>query len=272
MSLGVVSELWIYPIKSCGGISLRKMKILEDGPQWDRRWMLVDINGKFVSQREEPRLALIKTEAIFNSAGEIEKIFVTIQNQKFELELDLNDHSSLQVEIWGEFVSASETSKKLSAAISSFLGQEIKLVRTTSRQARVLPQVKFADSRAIQLMTLASLADLNERLVRKQFNVVEASRFRANVILEETQKSFVEDTWQEVTFIGPGPSQVKLSDPKPCSRCIMININPSTGARESKEPLATLSTYRKVQSKVNFGILYNITHPGGIQLGQTLTV
>ena len=244
-----LSEIWIYPIKSLGGIPLIEAKAEPRGLQYDRRWMLVDDTGRFVSQREIPRMALLGTAveppylSVFWRNNPSEKI-------QIPLEAPVGDLEKLQVQIWDDQCAARVLPKEINDWFSENLEQNLRLVYmpdTTRRSAdgRYAPKghhVSFADGFPFLIIGQASLDDLNSRLAQP----LPMNRFRPNFVFTGGEP-FEEDTWERFSI---GNQQFR--GVKPCGRCIIPTTDQETATR-SAEPLKTLATFRKVGNKILFG-------------------
>lgn len=254
-----LSEIWIYPIKSLGGIRLTSAKVMQKGLQYDRRWMLVDEQNGFLTQRVHHQMALFKLS--------LEKSGFTIMHNAntfflpFENELQ---HQPIPSKVWDDEVTVVEVSKQASEWFSKQLGFACKLVQfpeTNSRPVDALYQVNhehvsLADGYPLLIIGQNSLNDLNSRLK----SPVPMNRFRPNLVFTGG-KPYEEDAWRNFS-VGKN----KFMGVKPCSRCVLTTINQQTG-EQGKEPLATLATYRNKESKIYFGqnvlaIDYDEIHEG----------
>lgn len=245
MSARILREIWIYPVKSLGGIRVSSAEVRAKGLLDDRRWMLVDQEGRFLSQREHQRLCMFRVTREKNS--------FLINEGEDTLVLERTEPSGsdgLQVQIWDDRVTAVEVSKEKSQWFSDKLSLPVRLVFFPEANSRPVDpkygqageHVSLADGYPLMMISQASLDDLNSRLDQP----VKMNRFRPNLILEGTS-AFEEDTWG--TFkIGEN----RFKGVKPCGRCVMTTINQETG-EVGKEPLATLSRFRKKDASVLFG-------------------
>ncbi len=264
-----VKELWIYPIKGCRGVQVPFLPINTFGPHLDRHWMLVDEAGRFLTQREEPRLALIEVLVdTKNWSLETKFIQVKVENDVFDLKLDLQLDRDLQsVIIWGQQIIAMAVAEDLSLRISDFLQRKVSLVQVHQNTQRSVTKkyqdidalTAFADGYPLLAVFSASLDDLNSRLADK----ISFDRFRANVVIDNPGDApFAEEQFK---FLSVGHYEFTV---KPCSRCVVINTNQFTGERQKTgEPLKVLAKYRNANGKVNFGI--NLVHKtkGILQVG-----
>jgi uncharacterized protein len=255
-----VSELYIYPIKSLGGIALNSATLTDRGFEHDRRWMLVDDNNQFITQREVNAMALLKprlTEQgllIQNSRIPGEEILVPFEPTMA---------GTIMVDVWSNHCRARQVSADADAWFSKQLGISCKLMYMPDTTNR------FVDSRyahnkdgfPLLLIGQASLDDLNSRLATP----LPMNRFRPNVVFTGGT-AFEEDTMKHFEING-----ITFFCVKPCARCVMTTIDQQSGAR-AKEPLTTLSTYRMKRNKILFGqnVLYK--GYGAITVGDTITI
>jgi len=258
-----VSALHVYPIKSCRGIRVQEWPVVARGFVADRRWMLVDRAGSFVTQRERSRLALVDT------ALQGDQLRVTATGHT-ELVLPLSHEAgeARAVRIWND-VAVALVHELGSAWFSDFLEAPHELVYMPEghhRQvdpARAKPGeiVSFADAYPFLLISEASLLDLNSRLERK----ITMDRFRPNIVIRGTQP-YAEDDFAQVRI-----GQLAFRGPKRCDRCVITTIDPLS-AEQGKEPLRTLAKYRLADNKVWFGM--NLIHDavGVLRVGDSVEV
>ncbi|MEQ8301878.1 MAG: MOSC domain-containing protein [Cyclobacteriaceae bacterium] len=240
-----LSEVWIYPIKSLGGIRVKKGKVLDKGLEHDRRYMLVDLDNRFLTQRVHPQMSqfrLSRHEQNFKVSFKEDYVEIPVQPTQLG--------KSVEVSIWDDTVSAFLMEDTVNNWFSARLGMPCKLVffpeeneRAVDREfAKNNEQVSLADGYPFLVIGKSSLEDLNLRLK----NPVPMNRFRPNLVFEGG-KPYEEDLWKKVNI---GASQ--FEGLKLCARCVLTTVDQETGEKGA-EPLATLSTYRKKGSKVNFG-------------------
>jgi len=240
-----ITGLFTYPIKSCGAIAHASVGLDGFGLQWDRRWMLVDPAGRFVTQRTLPRLALV-TPVI----TETELRIVAPGRAPLEVPLAGARTISRIVTVWNDGVAAWDEGEAPAAWFSAFTGSPLRLVRfpddtrrPVSARYATIPgsTTAFADGFPLLLATEESLADLNQRLRGRTAAAVPMSRFRPNVVLAGAERPWAEDDWLSLRV-----GELQLDIVKPCARCIMTTTDQLTGMiPEPGEPLATLSTYRR---------------------------
>jgi len=242
-----LSEIWIYPIKSLGGIRLSKAKVLEKGLQYDRRWMLVDENGKFMTQRIFPAMALFKLTI------RDEQLIIVHSRQSIVHSISVKPaltNPEEEVVIWNDTVRACEVNTETSEWFSQVLGTKCRLVYFPEDNIRAVDKdfaekdenVSLADAYPFLIIGEASLKDLNSRMKTP----LPMNRFRPNFVFSGGQP-YEEDSWKEFT-IGSN----KFLGVKPCARCTITTINQET-IEKGDEPLRTLATYRKQNNKIYFG-------------------
>lgn len=263
-----LSEIYIYPVKSLGGIRLDFANITTRGLENDRRFMLVDENGRFLSQREHPQLAIFQTE--------IEGKFLKITHKKTKQNLTINlsppsQPSLLSVTIWDDNTTAVESSSEASTWFTKILEIPVRLVympeeshRKTDTQYSLTGEeiTSFSDGYPILIIGQSSLDDLNNRLE----NPVNINRFRPNFVFTHGEP-FEEDNWHEFTV-----GNIRFFGVKPCARCIMTTIDQETGEKKDREPLLTLNKYRKAGNKILFGQNVLISQLGTVSVGEDVTV
>ncbi len=240
-----LSEINVYPIKSAKGISVRIAPVERRGIQFDRRWMVVDASGIFLSQRGFPRLALIETHLGSNSLQVNAPGMNTLT-----LSLQPSGGDPIRVQVWDDGVDAISAGDEAQKWFSTYLDTPSQLVfmpensirRVESESAIHNDIVSFADGFPLLLISQQSLDDLNNRLATP----VPMNRFRPNIVVDDSS-AFAEDRWKKIR-IGTMLFYVV----KPCSRCITTTVDQETGI-QGKEPLTTLSQYRKVDGNVLFG-------------------
>lgn len=240
-----LSEINIYPVKSLKGISLGEATVEERGLQFDRRWMLVDENDRFLTQRELPAMAMIGVGV----KGPY--LTATFGERELEMPVSLNGSGAANVTIWDDTVPAKIYDDATNEWFSDVLQTRVRLVQmpeTTRRRVnedyavRESDTVSFADGYPFLLIGEGSLEDLNSRLETP----LPMNRFRSNFVVAGS-KPFAEDTWKRIR-IGETVFHVV----KPCGRCVITTTDQETGER-GKEPLKTLATFRTQNGKVMFG-------------------
>lgn len=247
-----LSDLIIYPLKSAAGLHPSAWPITERGLRFDRHWMVVDEQGRFVTQREVPRLALVVP-----SFEENQLVLSAPGLPPLPLPLEMAQHAPMQVRIWSESCWAVPVGAEADAWISSALKFSCRIARQHDEDLRQVDlnyaqpgdQVGFADGFPFLLATEASLDDLNGRLP----SPLPMNRFRPNLVISGTVP-YAEDSWRKIRI---GAINFRLV--KPCARCSITTVDQATG-EIGREPLKTLSTYRRVGGKVMFA--QNAIHDG----------
>ncbi|KAA0991387.1 MOSC domain-containing protein [Dyadobacter aurulentus] len=242
-----LSEIWIYPVKSLGGIRLSEAKMEERGLQLDRRWMIIDENNKFVTQRTLPKMALID---VYVTSEGLKILNRTEPDNAFTVPFQPVTSHPRTVTIWDDVVEAVTVSNEADQWLSEQLGfpaQLVKMPENTERKAD--PKyakngeiVSFADGYPFLIISEASLQELNTKLESE----ITMRRFRPNFVISGT-RPFEEDQWKNVN-IGAATFEIV----KPCARCVLTTIDPQT-AEKGPEPLKTLATFRKFNNKIMFG-------------------
>jgi uncharacterized protein YcbX len=252
MSELTLSSLYFYPVKSLRGIALERAPVDGRGIHFDRHWMVVDSKGDFVTQRQFPRMALIRTAltptGLRLTAPEQMDLDIAFEPEQIEQQ---------RVQVWGDNCLAQSAGAKAAAWLSQFLGLDCRLFfmpESTRREvdptyAAPTDQVGFADGFPFLLISEASLADLNQRLEQP----LPMARFRPNLVVSGCEP-YAEDSWKRIRI-----GELTFRVAKPCSRCVIPTINPET-AEKSVEPLRTLNSYRREGNKVYFG--QNLLHDG----------
>ena len=265
MSQPVLSQLNSYPLKSAGGISLANSNLDQRGLVHDRRWMVVDDSGQFMSQRTSPKMALINTEIDGQTL-----ILNAPRMPELCLPLFPTAGESQEVEIWGDRCEAWTADPQVELWISEYLGKSCKIVFMPDHSKRPVDpdftveekQVAFSDGFPLLLISEASLNELNSRLPES----VAMKRFRPNLVVKDTEP-YAEDSWKKI-IIG----ECEFHVVKPCSRCILTTVDPETGEFSGKEPLRTLATYRKLNGKVMFGQNLIATKIGKLEVGMSVEI
>lgn len=240
-----VSGLFVHPVKSCAGVALREARLMDTGLDLDRAWMVVDGEGRFVTQREQPRMALVRPqikvlEVVLRAPGML------------ALHLGINEvEKPARVQVWGDALDAWDMGDVAGQWFSDFLGRpglrlarfDPEVTRLASKQwtGEVDAPIEFADGFPLLVVGEASLAELNQRLAAAGHAAVGIERFRPNIVLAGLQ-AHDEDRLHELR-IATAEGEVVLRLVKPCPRCPIPNVDPASG-QSSPEVLQTLSAYR----------------------------
>jgi uncharacterized protein len=258
-----LSEIWIYPVKSLGGIRLQSAQVREKGLEHDRRWMLVDEQGRFMTQRTTPSMALFKLKYVDGA------IAVTHGNDEIRLPALGGQGKQMQAQIWDDLVEVFEVSHGISAWLSEKLGMACRLVEFPEDNRRQIDldyaqeneNVSLADGFPLLIIGQSSLDDLNGRMEAP----VPMNRFRPNLVFSGG-KPYEEDAWKEFSV-----GQNRFRAVKPCARCVLTTVNQDTGEK-GREPLLTLSRYRKQEDRILFGENVIPIDHGKIQEGDEIVL
>lgn len=256
--------LYRYVLKSCAPTPVDRLDIGPRGPAGDRRWLVVDAEGRFVTARQHPRMVGIHARA-----------------DRDGLALDapgmppLRTHVAggprIDVTVWRDVVSARVVDPEADAWLTHYLGFAARLVYMDEASHRPIDpaygapgdEVSFADGYPVLLISQAALDDLNARLERP----VPMTRFRPNIVVEGTAPH-AEDGWRRVRIGG-----VEFDAVKPCTRCVFTTVDPATMTRDPDgEPLRTLTSYRRTPAGVTFGMNLIPRGTGVLRIGDAVEV
>ncbi len=261
-----VSALHVFPVKAMAGSSPDLAEVESWGLAGDRRWMVVDPSGRFLSQRALPAMATMR--AVATASG------LTLEmagRPALQVGLPGPDAPRVQVVVWRSALTAALAPSSASDWLSDALGQDLRLVHMHDPQARPInpayallgETTSFADGYPVLLTSEGSLAELNARLVHP----VPITRFRGNIVVEGAP-AWAEDTWRRIR-IGTAAFRVV----KPCDRCIVTTIDQTTGTRPDRmEPLRTLGKFRHDENGIMFGQNLVPTTLGRISVGDAVEV
>lgn len=259
-----VTEVNIYPVKSCGGLSLPEAHVGDTGFDHDREWMVTSIEGNFITQRQNPKMALIIPEltsgGVKLSAPGKESVTVPINNEG----------ESVSVVVWADTVQAVDQGDVVADWLTSFLGRGCRLVRMKEGYTRKVKAkyavaesdiVSFADGYPVLLISQASLDDLNSKLT----DHIAMNRFRPNLVIGGGE-AFQEDTWKKVKI-----GEVEFALVKACARCEITTVDQKSGVMGT-EPLETLGKYRTGPKGIMFGQNLIQLNQGNIKQGDKLEI
>ena len=260
-----ISALYIYPIKSLGGIALDTAALTDRGLQHDRRWMLIDVNNRFLSQRENAQMALLKTA--LSDDGVV--VSYTPDNTSIIIPFFSQSEEILEVTVWDDTCNALLVSSHIDEWFSEKLNLPARLVympddslrQTDPRYTSQGSITSFSDAYPMLIIGQASLDDLNTRLP----DALPINRFRPNIVFTGGE-AYSEDTMKQINVNNIDMYGVKL-----CARCVMTTIDQNS-AKKGKEPLKTLAKYRLKNNKIYFG--QNLTHAneGILNVGDAIRV
>jgi uncharacterized protein len=270
-----IARLFIYPVKSCAGVEVSEAVLTDTGLDLDRAWMVVDAKGEFVSQRELPRMALVKVQL---------KHYEVVLRAPGMLALHLMIEAVEQpvtVRVWDDVVQAYDMGDTAAQWFTDFLGQPLRLVRFDPEQRRLSSPKwtggteaanQFSDAFPLLVTSEGSLDELNRRLVAAGHAAVGIERFRPNIVLAGLEAH--DEDRVDVLRIAAA-EEVQLRPVKPCDRCSIPNVDPAT-AQVEPQVSDTLQTYRSnalVGGAVTFGmnaiVLEGLDQT--LRVGQTVT-
>lgn len=264
-----ISEIHVYPVKSLGGISLQSAQLTLAGFQFDRQWMVVQPDGTFMTQRQFPQMALIETAIVDDM------LVLSTFGMGTHIVNSVNDNAKrIDTEVWGDQISAMEYDPITNDWLSQAIDFPCKLVSFPTDQTRQCDQefansgehTKFADGFPLLLLSQESLDDLNQRLHAP----VGMDRFRPNIVVKGCD-AFAEDHWHTIR-INNDSSPVDLRVAKPCARCSVPTVNQQTGVLAGPEPIHTLSSYRRRDGAVYFGMNLIPSGEGGVSVGDGVSI
>lgn len=266
-----VSQIFVYPIKSCRGIAVSHAEVQARGLAHDRRYMLVDANGRFLTQRQHGRMALIYVsfgdDGFVVEAPGMRPCFIPERLAPG----DSAGSTACEVKVWKDTVEATLADADTNVWFSAYMGFACGLVYLADTQHRPVlhesagfdDEVSFADGAPLMLLSEASLMDLNERLK----NPVTINQFRPNLVVT-ADAAYAEDTWRHVEI-----DKARFDVAWPCSRCILTTIDPATGERDPEgEPMNALKRYRFHDRAVFFGQNLLPRATGRIAVGSALSI
>ena len=277
----ILTELNLYPIKSCAGISLREAIVTPAGLMsehiYDREWMVVDADGQFMTQREHPRMALIVPRI---KADTLELRAPGMLRLEVPLGLpDPSEETTLTVQVWDDSVQAYDCDETTATWFSKFLGVPCRLVRFHAEAKRIANKewtsgleapTLFADGYPMLVISEASLADLNSKLQAQGREPLPMNRFRPNIVVNGIE-AFEEDVTESFRI-----GDAVLKPVKPCPRCPMTSVDQASGEFGSS-PLDILQAYRanpRVDGRITFGMNAILLEGEGqvLRVGQNVDV
>jgi uncharacterized protein len=241
----LLSSLHLHPIKSCAGIAVDEALLIETGLEFDRAWMVVDAQGEFLTQRELPKMALVKpvlraSDVVLRAPGML----------ALHLLLD-SVEAPCRVKVWNDTVAAYDMGDLAAQWFSDYLGQRVRLARFDAAERRLCDkqwtgefeaETAFSDGFPLLVVSTASLAELNRRLLAAGHGAVAMQRFRPNIVLDGVADAHGEDFIDELSIESiDGPVLLKLV--KPCGRCTIPDVDPAN-ATQGHSVADTLSAYR----------------------------
>lgn len=259
-----LSALHVFPVKSCAALVLDEAQVERRGLARDRRWMVVDGEGTFITGRQEPRLVLLRAQPV---AGGL--LLAAPGMPALRIAEPVDGRGG--VTVWRDHVNALHASAQASEWLSRFLGRDCRLVfMDEAAQRPVDPayasagdEVSFADAFPLLMISEGSLAGLNARLDVP----VPMLRFRPNLVVAGAEPH-AEDGWKRIRI-----GEIEFDVAKPCIRCAFTTVMPETGTLDPRgEPLRTLATYRRGERGVTFGQNLLVRSTGRLCVNDPVTV
>uniref|UniRef100_M8CED3 Molybdenum cofactor sulfurase n=1 Tax=Aegilops tauschii TaxID=37682 RepID=M8CED3_AEGTA len=265
-----LKSIIIYPVKSCQGFSVQSWPLAAGGLKYDREWLLQGSGGEILTQKKVPELASIRT--LINL--ELGKLFVESPKRKDKLQISLLEnltHLTAEVDVYGQRYEVESYDENVNTWFSEAIGRHCTFMRCSSSKKSLCTstgqngrlcrdtrsKLSFVNEGQLLLISEESVSDLNSRLSSsngngKQHVLVDAMRFRPNIVISGSTP-YREDNWKRL-HIG----DAYFTSMGGCNRCQMINLHQNAGqVIKSKEPLATLASYRREKGKILFGVLLN---------------
>ena len=252
-----ISGLYVHPVKSCARIDADRALVTETGLEWDRQWMVVDEQGTFVSQRDEPRLALVKptlraSDLVLRAPGML----------ALHLALDAIEGEAT-VQVWDDEVRAGDMGDLAAQWFSDFLGRRVRLARFDPDVERVSASkwtgatralTAFADAFALLVVSSAAVAELNRRLAQRGAPAVQSDRFRPNLVLDGIGAH--EEDWINRIVFDTDRGQVVVRLVKPCVRCSIPDVDPQRGQPDGVvgPELAAYRADPRMDGRITFGM------------------
>lgn len=260
-----LAGLHIYPVKSCRGIELKQAMVLPRGLEHDRRWMIVDASGRFISQRSHPKLAqLIVTPDAFG-------LDLAFGDKQVRANIPIGKR--VDVTVWRSNVNALIADEAINANLSDWFGEALRLVymdqtavRPTSPDWAKGHETSFSDGYPVLVTNTASLGVINDFIKDAGHDPVGMARFRPNVVID-TDQAWAEDGWTSLRI-----GEVVLDLVKPCTRCLVTTLDPLTGERRAEPVLKALNRLRMSEDPRNKGVLFGVNAvvrwSGLVRIGQ----
>lgn len=261
-----LAAIVVYPVKSCAGNALQMAEVEARGLAHDRRWMLVDADGRFLTGRQLPRLVRVQAQPL----GEDRVRLSAPGMDAIEVGIDA-DAARIATRVWDSPVSAVDAGSAAADWFSAYLGRRVRLVHADARMRRPLDagysepgdETAFADGFPLLLLSRAAADALSTRVGRD----LGWRRFRPNLVVDGVP-AHAEDRWRRVRI-----GALEFDVVKPCVRCVFTTIDPDSATAETDgEPLATLKGYRRGPQGITFGQNLIARGAGTIRVGDRVEV
>lgn len=258
-----VKSLHIYPIKSLQGINLTSARLVEYGFQYDRQWMLVDVDNQFITQRTMPIMATLNTKIEHNL------LIVSTKDSQIEINLNKESPSNIEVTVWNDSVQACTESDEINHWFSQQLGMPCQLVKLTKNNLRQVDtvfahnneSVGFADAFPLLVVSQSNIELLNSKLD----NPIDMNRFRPNIVIA----GLTPHEEDKLSSLIINDIEIKLV--KPCDRCTVPSVDQKTGQKRG-DVLRALIKYRQFNKNIYFGMNGLHQSQGTISINQTIQV
>lgn len=272
---GILTDIIVYPIKSCAGVPVPVAKLTELGLQSDRRWVIADQDGMFQTQRQIPHLVWIEPELS-------ERTMTLRAPSQSDITFELADESAISrhVTVWRDTVNALDMGDEVAHWLDDFLqvpGKHFRLLQFDPRHPRICDQLwtgsgskisrhPFTDGFGLNVLSRNSIAELNQRLEAANLEPVSALHFRPNLVIDGVA-AHEEDLISTIRFNTP-EGLIVLEMVKPCTRCQIPEINPYTAIRETRvsEMMAQYRRLDKMDHAICFGMNAVVREGDGLKL------
>lgn len=261
-----LSTIYIHPVKSCASLALSHAEVRPRGLAHDRRWMLVDSDGRFLTGRQLPGLVLLRAEPVARGLK-----LSAPGRPDFSVAQPESDAARVAVLVWKDSVDAADAGDEAASWLSDLLQRQVRLVfmdaaahrPVSPKHAKPDDTLSFADGYPLLLISQASLDGLNGRLSTP----LPMTRFRPNLVVSGSD-AHAEDGWRRLRI-----GDLTFDAIKPCVRCVFTTVDPATGQFDpSGEPLHTLKTYRRSDSGITFGMNLIPRGSGLLRVGDSVEV
>lgn len=254
--MGIATNLFVYPIKSCRGVAVDEIAVTDLGLDNDRRWMIVDGNGRFLTIRDFPDMVRIVPTVLVKKANEpvlhivIAEEDGTISKSSINFTVDWSKSTQeVAVKVWFSDLKALDCGAHASRILSAFLGVPVRLVRFLDTEIRLcnalwtkelVAKTLFTDGYPLMVLAKESISDLSGRM---KLDSLDVERFRPNILIDGLE-AYEEDFIHEMIFEDGTSDPIVLRLVKPCPRCFVPRVHPRTGALAAFDPNLELSGYR----------------------------
>jgi hypothetical protein len=267
-----VQSLHIYPLKSGRAIDRDEAEVTTWGLAGDRRYMVVDRAGKFITQRELQALAQV-TATVAHGALHLSKA-----GSDEQLTVSFDPDRRMDVDVWGNVVSASLAAEAVNTTLSNWFGQPVQLAHADGRTKRICNsewagdgvETGFADGYPVLITTTGSLRALTDATLEMGEATFGMDRFRPNIVVDDDEP-FADDRWAAVEIAG-----IRYDLVKPCARCIMTTQDQLTGERSAADPMPAMRKLRMSLDRRVAGVLFGWNavprSEGRVAVGDTVSV